>query len=137
MDDTIYRQAAIDAVSRGCQEFRGIFAKCEKNLNELPSAQPERITCQIGHELTEDEIESLKKKLLDDAPIVLLPSSLTETITPLEPERKKGRWVYNDKIGTFKIFTCDQCGCNSEAEFNFCMNCGADMRGKSDGTDEG
>lgn len=31
----------IDAVSRGCQEFRGIFARCEKNLNELPPAQPE------------------------------------------------------------------------------------------------
>lgn len=31
----------IDAVSRGCQEFRGIFARCEKNLNELPSAQSE------------------------------------------------------------------------------------------------
>ena len=39
MGDLISRQAAIDAVSRGCQEFRGIFARCEKNLNELPSAQ--------------------------------------------------------------------------------------------------
>ena len=37
--DTIYRQSAIDAVSRGCLEFRGIFAECEKNLNELPPAQ--------------------------------------------------------------------------------------------------
>ena len=43
-EDTISRQMAIDAVSRGCQEFRGIFAECEKNLNELPSAQPERKT---------------------------------------------------------------------------------------------
>ena len=41
MKDTIYRRAAIDAISRGCQEFRGIFAECEKNLNELPSAQSE------------------------------------------------------------------------------------------------
>ena len=44
--DCISRQAAIDAVSRGCQEFRGIFARCEKNLNELPSAQPEIIRCK-------------------------------------------------------------------------------------------
>lgn len=41
MGDLISRRAAIDAVSRGCQEFRGIFAECEENLNELPSAQPE------------------------------------------------------------------------------------------------
>ena len=40
-EDCISRQAAIDAVSRGCLELRGIFAECEKNLNELPSAQPE------------------------------------------------------------------------------------------------
>ena len=46
MSDPISRQAAIDAVSRGCQEFRGIFAECEKNLNELPSAQPEIIYCK-------------------------------------------------------------------------------------------
>ena len=41
MSDLILRQAAIDAVSRGCEEFREIFAECEKNLNELPSAQQE------------------------------------------------------------------------------------------------
>ena len=46
MDDLISRQAAIDAVSRGCQEFRGIFAECEKNLNELSPAQPEIIRCK-------------------------------------------------------------------------------------------
>ena len=39
MDDLISRQAAIEAVSRGCQEFRGIFAECEKNLNELSTAE--------------------------------------------------------------------------------------------------
>ena len=37
MDDTVSRAAATDVVSRGCQEFRGIFAECEKNLNALPA----------------------------------------------------------------------------------------------------
>ena len=45
-NDTISRQAAIDAVSRGCQEWRGIFAECKKNLNELPPAQPEIVQCK-------------------------------------------------------------------------------------------
>lgn len=45
--DAISRQAAIDAVSRGCQEFRGIFAECEKNLNELPPAQPTYTNAEI------------------------------------------------------------------------------------------
>ena len=45
----------------------------------------------------------------------------------VDAEPKRGYWKYNGKIGTFKIFTCDQCGWNSEAEFNFCPNCGAKM----------
>lgn len=46
MSDLIYRNQAIDAVSRGCKELRGIFADCEKNLNELPSAEPEIVRCK-------------------------------------------------------------------------------------------
>lgn len=45
----------------------------------------------------------------------------------IEPERK-GEWIPNQENGTFKIYTCSNCGWNSEAEFNFCPNCGADMR---------
>lgn len=40
--DTVSRQAAIDAVSEGCQEWRGIFRRCKEKLLALPSAQPER-----------------------------------------------------------------------------------------------
>ena len=39
--DLIDRQAAIEAVSKGCQEWRGIFGRCEENILALPSAQPE------------------------------------------------------------------------------------------------
>lgn len=46
MSDLIDRQAAIEAVSKGCQEWRGIFGRCEDNLLALPSAQPEQ---KIGH----------------------------------------------------------------------------------------
>lgn len=42
--DTIYRQAAIDAVSDVCFELRGVFGRCEDALKALPSAQPERKT---------------------------------------------------------------------------------------------
>lgn len=39
--DLIDRQEAIEAVSKGCQEWRGIFGRCEENILALPSAQPE------------------------------------------------------------------------------------------------
>lgn len=45
-------------------------------------------------------------------------------------ERKKGRWIDE----TFKPwglvhhpYKCDQCGEHSEADSDFCPNCGADM----------
>lgn len=39
MSDLINRQDAIDAVSEGCEEWRGIFSRCEANLLSLPPAQ--------------------------------------------------------------------------------------------------
>ena len=44
-EDAVSRQAAIDAVSNGCQEWRGIFGRCEENILALPTAQPENIKC--------------------------------------------------------------------------------------------
>lgn len=43
MNDTVSRQAAIDAVSEACAELRGVFGRCEDALNALPSAQPKRM----------------------------------------------------------------------------------------------
>ena len=41
--DCISRAAAVDAVSKGCAELRGVFGRCEKNILALPSAQPDHI----------------------------------------------------------------------------------------------
>jgi hypothetical protein len=51
--DLIDRQDAIDAVSRGCVEFRGIFSECEKNLNALPSAQPNESKYEYHYDHTD------------------------------------------------------------------------------------
>lgn len=55
-----------------------------------------------------------------------------------QPERKKGKWIDE----TFKPwglvyhpYKCDQCGEHSEADSDFCPNCGADMRGESNEAD--
>lgn len=58
--DCISRQSAIDAVSEGCQEWRGIFERCEEKLLSLPSAVPEPVAMPIinvaeGFDSIEDE----------------------------------------------------------------------------------
>lgn len=45
-DDTIYRQAAIDAASYECNELRGVFGRIEERLKALPSVQPKIVRCK-------------------------------------------------------------------------------------------
>lgn len=43
-------------------------------------------------------------------------------------ERKRGEWLYKDMKGQF----CSVCGKQSVWKFDFCPNCGANMRGDED-----
>ena len=57
---------------------------------------------------------------------------------PIVEERPKHSWV--QKIGVDPYFGvpsrlcvyCDKCGFETVLEYNFCPNCGADMRGEDD-----
>ena len=53
----------------------------------------------------------------------------------VQPERKNGTWIDE----TFKPwglvyhpYRCDQCGDHADCTYNYCPNCGADMRGEEE-----
>ena len=57
----------------------------------------------------------------------------------IEPEREKGKFIgteydgYADGNPVYYEWKCSECGCifeDEEPTFNFCPNCGADMRGE-------
>jgi len=48
----------------------------------------------------------------------------------VQPERKKGKWIRGDIKGI--PFCCSVCTGRFNYEWNFCPNCGADMRGEHD-----
>lgn len=59
----------------------------------------------------------------------------------IEPERKTGKWIgteydgYADGNPVYYEWKCSACGCvieDDEPTWNFCPNCGADMRGEKD-----
>lgn len=65
------------------------------------------------------------------------------SMPPAQPERKKGKWVHGREIARemigdcttavfYEDWKCSGCGCVVEEEreplWNFCPNCGADMR---------
>lgn len=62
---------------------------------------------------------------------------LIKEIPSAEPERKKGKFLgteydgYSDGEPVFYEWKCSECGCifeEDEPTYNFCPNCGADMR---------
>ena len=106
--DIIYRQDAIDAVKKNT--FRLTFAEeqnCEGHVAWRANA------------VYSDVIEGA---------LLELPSA--------QPERKKGKWIEKeDPYGFFNsIPVCSECGCTTKMRerYNFCPNCGADMRGEEE-----
>lgn len=73
-------------------------------------------------------------------------AEFVERIPSTEPQRKKGKWIpHNEKsreyIGTvlvnveYDYWLCNTCGYRVEKRqpmYNFCPNCGADMRGENE-----
>ena len=45
-----------------------------------------------------------------------------------EPIRSKGLWKIHDAVR--HLYRCSECQSIMQIRFNFCPNCGADMRGK-------
>ena len=84
MNDLISRQAAIDVIdavfpvdpmkSEYAQGIACGAALAKTYVEQLPSAQPEPITVNIDHELTQEDYEKLRKDVAN-APIMLLPSA--------------------------------------------------------------
>lgn len=61
------------------------------------------------------------------------------SLPPVQPERKKGAWMPYDTIPQYVICRCSACGTdilvpciNDKTIYNYCPNCGADMRGEQD-----
>lgn len=50
-----------------------------------------------------------------------------------EPERKKGEWItYRYLRENWSECECDQCHKYVKVAYDYCPNCGADMRGEND-----
>ena len=98
--DSIYRQAAINALDNYCNE------ECEiRDYNWCPDCQ----------------YENFKKVLM------ALPTA--------QPERKKGKWMFSSKdlkcvctVCWYGIYGRPYPNKDFIPPYNFCPNCGADMR---------
>ena len=75
-----------------------------------------------------------------------LAKTYVEQLPSAQPERMRGKWIIKDNPGTgwYRV-TCSECGedvtstapCigfypNAKVTWDYCPNCGADMRGEQD-----
>jgi len=113
MDDTISRQAALDALNEQIEQ-------CNKALGSFDISLKDEFAIKV-------ERASLKayKEQLENLP----------TVQP-----KRGKWIDavipNDN-GDLLVQVCDQCNTFFPLAYtggghHFCPNCGADMRGEQD-----
>jgi len=147
MDDSISRQAAINAV---CMEWCGVKHQdckhpfdaekddyywcdgCEtalRTLPDLPSAEPEK-ACIAKITLSEEQVREAFEKAKSEI-VQVLPSA--------QP-RPRGRWLPDNRNYYEERFVCSVCErsyevdtCMGEPTWDFCPGCGADMRGEQDG----
>lgn len=83
---------------------------------------------KITIELSEVDIYSLPK----DAIIIGLTNDIKNIPSANGEERKRGEWIKKEKRGVMTTHTeyhCSECQTIMGARWNFCPNCGADMRG--------
>ena len=141
--DLIYRQQAIEAL---CSECQGQCIPCDsypcretEAINALPSAQPD-----LDEWCTDCKEYDSEKHCCPRFNKVI-----RQAMKDVQPERKKGKWIPHKEISreymgtvlvnvTYDFWFCDICGYqvkNGQPTYNFCPNCGADMRQKEGGDD--
>ena len=122
-DEMTYATQALMGIYDALEDIRAILKDIDEDVTEpkMPSAQPE-----ITLESAIDYLHSIGWMQEHDR-------ALTESA---QTERKTGRWEYVD-YGGFGNWHCTACRqiCICNGDYDFCPNCGADMRGGNDETD--
>lgn len=114
MSDLIRREDAIRAID-SLGEVYILYYDLLMLINRLPSAEPEEMI--VGYSTYKPEV--LSQYLREDF------------ISPAEPERKNGYWIVKEEDWRKQLEwdECSECGFATTKQYNFCPNCGADMKG--------
>lgn len=110
-----------------------VIAKCDEQVKILIESMN---ACDL-----DDPVEKLLAR--NDAKGADEQRQLAEWLRELQERRKqpeiiRGEWIHGEDEYGMDGYHCDKCGFfvpwdNYIEDYNFCPNCGADMRGEKDG----
>ena len=146
--DLISRKAAIDAINThfGFNIEEEYGSAVQEVINGLPSAQPTYTEAEIQkmQDFEQAQIEKAYRLGYEEGKREAQPErkpyhevwiSALRTL----PERKTGKWIKLDAHAHLADHKCSACGqecyvptCMGDPMYDFCPNCGADMRGEQD-----
>lgn len=151
MSDLISRQDAIDALN-ACSVWEVTdyandipfitVARIDKDdaiqaLQEIPSVQPESCEDAVSRSnLRLMKTEECAGHTIEYAMGWKACIEWIKTLPSVQPERKTGRWKMQSIKGNTLIY-CSECGfgkhINEMRRYSYCPNCGAEMKGDSNG----
>ena len=150
MDDLISRQAVLKLkFSNGIVKWGVAYIRVDELVNKLkalPTIQPvatDATSDTISRQAALKEVEEWRKSFLElchneSASDVKFIRGGIEKLPSAQPERKTGHFIgtefdgYADGSPVYYEWECSECGCvfeDDEPTYNYCPNCGADMRG--------
>lgn len=127
MADLINRQTAINTLLEAYPLMQK--EKLVEVMETVPGA--EAGDC-ISRKMAIDEVINLWADKPFGNPTLVEIKGCIEALTSAQPERKTGEWIECEEDWRHQIvwWRCSECNYNVSAHYNFCPNCGADMRGE-------
>ena len=105
----------------------------EKIVKDSQSLVKDLVNDTISRRAAIDAMEQAKEQYFDRRVIIGKMQDIVSNLPSAQPERKNGKWIVSH-IPDSMLWECNQCGFDCGAHsFNFCPNCGADMRAEQDG----
>lgn len=142
--DTIYRQAAIDALMDDLSYYGARseapygMSRAIGIIKKLPPAQAQSCKDAVSKADVLEAYAELYDVFDDNKEIKNELHKIYDKINALQaaqPQRIKGRWIDVTKTGGAELWKCSECGELELEDSYFCPNCGSDNRGDNDGNE--
>ena len=140
----IGRDESIEISRRGIKKY--ILGVCRK-IKQLPTIQPERGQLIQEEESKMDDLIRRQdavdfiKNIMPTKEGFLDPRDVFDELGHVPSAEKKGKWNWDFADNGWADWTCSICGWKKNTDihvnlgYNFCPNCGADMRGGQNDND--